>query len=200
MLPALDPNVIYLILFIGLWIGVTAAYMPGTGLIEIVSIGMVIFGIYILTTVAVNWWALALLIVGAGGFLAMPLIKRRYTLLAVLGLALQVTGGVFLLPETPVSPLLVLASTGLVFLYHQFALRPALERGRLRPITDDDESLVGARGRVVKPLTPIGTVHLFGESWTAHSDTPLEAGEEIVVVEREGLTLFVEPAKHKNDE
>ena len=200
MLPALDPNLIYLILFVGLWVGVTAAYVPGTGLIELVSIGLVIFGIYILTTVAVNWWALGLLIIGAGGFLVMPLIKRRYTLLGLLGLALQSVGGIFLLQETPISPLLVLACTGLVFLYHQFALRPALERGRLRPITDDDESLIGARGRVLKPLTPIGTIHLYGESWTAQSDTPLEAGQEVVVIEREGLTLLVEPAKHKNDE
>ncbi|MBE0691233.1 MAG: hypothetical protein IH587_14030 [Anaerolineae bacterium] len=191
---------IYLVLFIGLWIAVTAAYVPGTGVIELVSIGVVLFGIYLLTTVTVNWWALILLIVGVAGFLAMPFIGERLTMIAGLGLALQVIGSLFLFPQASVSPLLVATSIGIVFLYHQLALRPALERNRTRSIIDEDEGLIGGRGRVIKALTPVGAVHVRGESWSAQSDRPLEVGEEVVVVERDGLTLFVEAVKHKNEE
>lgn len=195
-----DPDVIYLVLFIGLWIGVTAAYVPGTGVIELVSIGVVLFGIYLLTTIAVNWWALILLIVGGAAFLAMPFLGERLTLIAVIGLALQAIGSLFLFPQAAVSPLLVATCIGIVFFYHQLALRPALERNRTRSIIDEDEGLLGARGRVIKSLSPVGAVRVRGESWSAHSDHPLEVGDEVVVVEREGLTLFVEAVKHKNEE
>ena len=42
-------------------------------------------------------------------------------------------------------------------------------------------------------LSPTGTVHVAGESWTAVSDRgePIEEGERVVVAEAEGLTLKV---------
>ncbi|MCL4246536.1 MAG: hypothetical protein KJ065_00135 [Anaerolineae bacterium] len=200
MVLTFDSNTIYLILFIGLWIGVTATYVPGTGVIELISIGVVLFGIYLLTTVTVNWWALILLILGVAGFLAVPFIKGRPTLIAGLGLALQAIGSLFLFSQNPVSPVLVATCIGIVLLYHQLALRPALERNRTRSIIDEEENLIGARGRVIKSFSPVGAVHVRGESWSAQSDHPLDMGEEVVVVERDGLTLFVEAVKHKNEE
>jgi membrane-bound serine protease (ClpP class) len=196
----LEPNIVYLILVLGLWMGVTAAFVPGTGVIELIGAGIVFFAVYLLTNLQVNWWALMLLIVGAASFIAMPFLKRGYTLLAVAGLALQAVGATFLFQVTQVSPLVTAATLAIAFAYHQFALRPALERMRLRPLTDDDASLIGARGRVVRSLAPIGTIHVQGESWTAQSDEPIPMGEEVVVVERDGLRLIVEAVKHKNDE
>jgi membrane-bound serine protease (ClpP class) len=195
-----DPNILYLILLTGLWLGITATYMPGTGLLEVVSVGLTLLGIWLLSSLAVNWWALGILIIGVVGFLVMPFIHRRYLLLAVGGLILQIIGSLFLLPQTPVSPIVIAATIALALIYHYFALRPALERSRALPVTDDDDSLAGARGRAITPLTPTGSVRVRGESWSARSDQPLEAGDEIIVLERDGLLLHVEGLKHKRED
>jgi membrane-bound serine protease (ClpP class) len=61
-----------------------------------------------------------------------------------------------------------------------------------------DDTLIGAQGRVLTPLKPIGTIQLHGETWTATSDSAVETGEEVVVVERNGLQLLVAPLKEKH--
>lgn len=195
-----DPNILYLILLVGLWLGITATYMPGTGLLEVVSVALTLLGIWLLSSIAVNWWALGILIIGVVGFLVMPFIHRRYLLLAVGGLILQVIGSLFLLPQTPVSPVVIAATIALALIYHYFALRPALERSRAAPVTDDDDSLAGARGRAITAIAPVGSVRVRGESWTARSEQPLDAGDEVIVLERDGLQLNVEGVKHKREE
>lgn len=194
-----DPNILYLILLVGLWTGITATYVPGTGVIEIVSIGLTLFAAWMLATLGVNWWALGLLILGTVGFLVMPFVHRRYLLLAGVGLVLQVIGSLFLLPASPISPIVIAATTLLALIFHQFALRPALVRSRALPVNDEDSSLVGARGRVIAPLNPVGAVQLRGETWSARSDRPIEKDEEVIVLERDGLILHVESVKRKNE-
>lgn len=55
--------------------------------------------------------------------------------------------------------------------------------------------LVGARGRAVERLAPVGYVRVDGELWRAEtSGAEIEAGTPIVVREASGLTLRVEPA------
>lgn len=194
-----DPNILYLILLVGLWTGVTATYVPGTGVIEIISIGLTLFAAWMLASIGVNWWALGLLILGTVGFLVMPFVHRRYLILAGVGLILQIVGSLFLLPNNPVSPVVIAATTVIALLFHQFALRPALLRTRALPVNDEDSTLIGARGRVISPLAPVGAVQLRGETWTARSDRPVERDEEVVVIERDGLMLHVESVKRKNE-
>ena len=56
------------------------------------------------------------------------------------------------------------------------------------------ETLIGATGRVVEPLRPIGRVRVRGEVWRARSDEAIGQGARIRVTARERLTLVVEPA------
>jgi membrane-bound ClpP family serine protease len=83
--------------------------------------------------------------------------------------------------------------------YHRYALLPILEKARIQPLMDDDGSLAGAHGRVVRALNPTGTVQVRGELWTATSEHPLEAGDEVVVIERDGLNIYVEGIKRKRE-
>lgn len=55
------------------------------------------------------------------------------------------------------------------------------------------ETLIGATGRVVEPLRPIGRVRVRGEVWRARGDEELEAGARIRVTARDRLTLDVDP-------
>ena len=193
----IDPNLIYLVLIFSLWLGVTAAYIPGTGLLEVVAVGTMIGVALLLNQIPTNWGAVILLIVGVLSFIVMPFLKRQFVPIAIGGLVLQAIGGWFMLPGTPVSPAIIGLTVVVALAYHRYALIPILERTRHQPLLDSESMLVGARGRVVKALNPTGTVNVRGELWTASSDHPLEPGDEVIVIDREGLNIFVEGVKRK---
>ena len=65
-------------------------------------------------------------------------------------------------------------------------MRPTLDPPRAR--------LLGARGRAVERLAPVGYVRVDGELWRAETTADdIAAGAEIVVRELDGLTVRVEP-------
>lgn len=56
------------------------------------------------------------------------------------------------------------------------------------------EAIVGRCGKATTPLTPDGYVQVNGELWHAlSSDTNINEGDDIVVVELDRLTLHVAP-------
>ncbi|MFO7320744.1 MAG: NfeD family protein [Chloroflexota bacterium] len=195
-----DPDLVYLILLLGLWSGVTAAYVPGTGIAELFSAAVSLGAIVLLTSLPTNWLAVLLLVVGVSGFLVMPFIHRRLALLAVGGLILQALGSLFLFDGMSVSVPLIAATIVISLLYHRFVLLPTLNRPLPEAVADEDDLLIGATGRVVSPLNPVGTVQAAGELWTARSDRPLESGDEVIVLRRDGLMLIVEGIKHKREQ
>ncbi|GIL13294.1 MAG: hypothetical protein DWB42_14320 [Chloroflexi bacterium] len=199
-----EPNIVYLILVFGLWSAVTAAYVPGTGVLELLALGALAVEILILQAMPVNWLALLALVVGVLSFLVIPFVNQRWARVAEGGLILQAIGGFFLFDGPQVSWLLIALTILVSVLYHRFALLPLLARTRQQnAVIDDDGHLLGAPGRVSKAFEPvgkiyIGTVNVNGEQWTASSEKPLDAGDAIVVIERDGLQLTVEGLKHKH--
>ncbi|MAS37515.1 MAG: hypothetical protein CL610_26195 [Anaerolineaceae bacterium] len=196
-MPVVDPNIVYLALVIGLWLGVTATYMPGTGLLEIFSGATVIGAVWVLGNMPTNWGAVVVMIVGVLSFIVMPFLKQQFVPLAIGGLVLQAIGSLFMFHGLLVSPVLVALLLVISLIYHRYILIPVLEKARLQASPDEDSLLIGARGRVIKALDPVGTVNIRGELWTATSDHAVAAGEDVIVVEREGLNVVVEGVKHK---
>jgi membrane-bound serine protease (ClpP class) len=206
----LDPNIIYLVLVVGLWISVTAVHLPGTGLLELLAVGAIIVAVVLLTQMAVSWLALIFLVLGVLTFIITPFIDQRFLLVGLGGLVMQTIGGLWLFGLNTVSPVIVGLTVVLSLIYYRFALIPTLKTNRSKPQMLDDQPLAGMRGYVQKAIDPVGTVYVNGESWTArlHEDAKIEdpsdnivpSGEEIFVIDREGLTLFVERIKHKRSE
>jgi membrane-bound serine protease (ClpP class) len=197
---AVDPNLVYLILLVGLWGAVTAAYMPGTGIAELGAAAVTIFAVIMMANLPTNWLAVLGVMAGVLSFLVMPFLNYRWALLAVGGLLLQALGSILLFNGVSVSLPLIAVVIGLSLLYHRYILLPVLENQRKQSTLDTDETVVGKRGRVMRALNPIGTVQAGGELWTARSESPLESGQEVMVVEREGLVLTVEEFKQKRTE
>jgi membrane-bound serine protease (ClpP class) len=196
----IDPNLVYLILLLGLWMSVTAVYMPGTGVVELLAGIGVIAALVALANMPTNWWAVILIVVGVLSFLVIPFIDRRFAALAIGGLVLQAIGSLTLFNGTTISLPLVVVTIIAALVYHRYALLPALEHHRGKPAMLEDEPIIGLNGYVQSALNPVGTVYVRGETWTARSDQPLEKGAEIAVVDQEGLTLYVEALKHKRQE
>lgn len=198
---AIDPNIIYLGLVVSLWIGVTGAYVPGTGIIEGAALLGIAGSIYVLAQMDVNWLAALMIIIGVSGFIVMPFIRTQLAALALGGLALQGLGGLLLFSGSQmVSPLVIGVTLIVPYAYHHWILLPMLRRISEQPVGDKDDLLIGMTGRVVKDLDPIGTVNVKSELWTATSDQPLKQGDPVIVVERNGLQLVVEKVKQKRHE
>jgi membrane-bound serine protease (ClpP class) len=199
----MDPNVVYLILIFGLWAAVTAAYIPGTGGPEALALIGVAGGILLLAGMPTNWPGVIILFIGVLSFLLIPFLNNRWARLAEGGLILQVIGTLTMFNGLQVSWLLLVVTIGLSILYHHGVLLPFLEKNRHQPtVIDDNKQLIGLVGRVVKPSEKVGasymaTVNVRGEQWTALADHALRAGDEVVVLERDGLQLQVEGVKHK---
>jgi membrane-bound serine protease (ClpP class) len=192
-----DPNVVYLILLVGLWASALAVYVPGTGFWEAIALSVLAAALFMLISMPTNWLAVLALVVGTLDFLMVPLYRQRLTLLALIGLIFQAVGGVLLFQGPSVSWLTIAISIGISFVFYQYVLLPAQEARSSQPVQDDEQLLPGSIGRVVKALDPVGTVNVRGELWTAYSDRPVQADDEVLVVRKEGLRLFVEKAKPK---
>jgi membrane-bound serine protease (ClpP class) len=204
----IDPNVVYFVLVCGLWLAVTSAYIPGTGVVELVSLVVTGAAIVMLSQLPTNWAGVLLLIIGVLSFLMVPLLNHRIARYAEAGLVLQLIGALILFHGMTLNLLLIGVTIGLSLAYHRLVLLPVLEKARQHTaVIDDNGQLVGATGYVAKTGAKqgsrfVGSIQVRGEQWTAWSDVPLKIGDEVMVISRDGLQLRVENSKRKvtNDE
>lgn len=194
----LDPNVMYLVLLLGLWLGVTAAYIPGTGIAETFAFLLLAGGIFLLTLVATNWLAVLALVLGVSAFLILPFFGQRYRRYAEAGLIFQVLGGYFLFEEMQVSPVIIGITVVLAVMYNRFVLLPII-RSHGEDHIEDANDVIGKHGRVVTDIDPVGVVYVNREQWRARSDDYLPKDTTVVVTGQVGLELQVEKAKRHDE-
>jgi membrane-bound ClpP family serine protease len=195
-----DPNIVYIVLLASLWLIVTAIHMPGTGVLELLAVVAAVASVLLLTNMPTQWGAAVILVVGTLSALVIPFLGREFELVAIIGLIASAIASIWLFSGMSVSPAIIVVTTGAGLAFQRFGLLPALDRQKAQVVMTGDQPVVGARGYVQKPLTPVGTVYVEGESWSARQadeGEPLPAGAEIVVVEQRGLTLMVESLKNK---
>lgn len=192
----INPNLAYLLLVGGMVLLIVALFSPGTGFIEFGALIAILLGGLGLIGLAsqVNWWALALLVVGVIPFI---LTVRRSHNLIYLGIAIFafILGSAYLFKgetwwQPGVEPLLAvivsLAAGGFVWI----ATRKALEADQLQP-THDLAALLGAIGEARTKINDEGSVQVRGELWSARSQRPIPDGAKIQVVGRDGFILEV---------
>lgn len=194
---ATDPSIVFVIFVISLWVGVTAAHLPGTGILEVLAFIGTILSFIILFQMPTNWLAVLVMVIGVAGYTIMPFIKHEYFVLAWGGILLQGAGGLFLFHGMMVSPFVIIVVMLLLAAYCYYILLPALRVGMNVSNATRDDELVGVIGRVTSDINPTGTVLVDSEAWTATSDVPIKTGERVVVIERNGLQLVVESVKRK---
>jgi membrane-bound serine protease (ClpP class) len=189
---SLGPDVIYTILLAGIWLAITAVYVPGTGLPEVaalISLAIAVAGLLVLPT---NIVGVLLLTSALGCFLALVYFRRQW-LLILAGAFLQIAGSIFLFRAgwRPSIATIVIVNAA-TMAYHQIILLPGL---RIQDSAKrvDISVLIGAEGEVVTPLDPVGTVRVMGELWSARADQPIEAKRLVRVIGRKGLQLEVVP-------
>lgn len=190
----MDPNLIVLLLMFGFVLAILALFTPGTGILEIGALFLIVLAGYGLVNHAVNLWALGLFI---GGLVLLVLAIRRGRNWVLFGLsALAVTAALLFMIQpvegtVGVSPLMALPlgilSTSFLWLIGRVGLKAL----RMRP-SQDLSRLLGETGEARTDVRMDGTVYVGGEEWTARSKTAIRAGSLVRVVGRDGLVLEVE--------
>jgi membrane-bound serine protease (ClpP class) len=195
-----DPNVAFLLLILGALGIVAEIYHPGVFFPGIVGMLALLLAFVGLGSLPTNWGAAALL-----GFALLLLILELHLpshgVLGAGGVVSFLLGG-FLLFAQPaataptvetieVNRWLLLATSAGFAAFFLLALRAGL-RARSLPVIDPLTRLTGALGTARSVLAPSGTVLILNESWSAvTAGAPIEPGERVQVVSREGLTLRV---------
>jgi len=193
----LNPNFAYLILVIGFLIAILALVSPGTGVLEAVAIGLIVFAGWLISRLDFNWVALVVLILGVFPFLwALRKTQKWYFL--VISLVALTLGSTFMFVDENwrpiVNPVLAVLVNLLVIGFFWIIVRKVLEALQHSP-AHSFADLVGSIGETRTEVFHEGSVYAGGEMWTATSQTPIPTNTKVKILERKGFTLKVEEVK-----
>lgn len=191
----LNPNIVYLLLLLGL---IAVAYEfahPGIGIGAITGFFALAIAIYALIVLPVNIAGVLLVVLGFA-LLAADLYLPSYGLLTVGGIISLIAGSwmlfdssaPFLKVSLPLNIVLALV-TGAFFL---IIVRAAI-KARGLPSHSAGQAMIGEIGYARSQLNPLGQVQVHGEIWSAESETgeTIARGEEVEVVNVKGLSIKV---------
>lgn len=193
----LNPNLVYLFIIGGFSLAFMAILAPGTGILEITGLFMLLLAGWGIFNLPINYWALAVLIVGVFP----PVFALRKTKKIIfLGISVVslVIGSAFLLQgeswyRLAVNPGLAIVVSIIIGSLFWIVTNKSLEADAAPP-SHDLSTLIGAVGEAKTYVHQEGSVLVNRELWTARSDNPIEAGAQIRVIDREGFILVVEKA------
>lgn len=192
-----DPNVAFILLNVGVLGLIYELANPGAILPGVVGVIALLFGLYALGTLPVNFAGLAL-IAFAFALLLAEVKVQSHGILTVGGVVSLVLGGLMLFnvdaPYARISWPVLLTVTGCTGGFFAFAIQAAIRAQRQR-VTTGREGLIGAIGLVRTPLAPEGQILVHGERWSAHSEMgeALPVGQQVRVCQIDGLRLVVRP-------
>jgi len=191
----LNPDLVYLFIIGGFSLAFMAILAPGTGILEISALLVLVLAGWGVFNLPINYWALVLLVIGVfPPVLALRRTKKKYFLaISVISL---VIGSAFLLKgekwySLAVSPGLAIVVSVLIGGLFWVITNKSLEADAAPP-SHDLSTLIGAVGEAKSEIHHEGSVQVNKELWTARSDEPIKSGTQVRVVDREGFILVVE--------
>jgi membrane-bound serine protease (ClpP class) len=188
----IDPNLIALMLSLGVLGIVVELWNPGLIFPATFGVLSLVIGFYGLGVLPISWAGLLLILAAFAFWITELFIAFSHGALTVAGAVSFVFGSLLLFEpagsDYQVSLPVALSVAGAISLFFAFALAKVIQIRR-RPVSVGTHTLVGARGQVRRD----GLVAVQGELWQARDadGAMLEVGEEVEVVDVEGLSLVV---------
>jgi membrane-bound serine protease (ClpP class) len=192
----IDPNIIALLLSLGVLGIVVELWNPGLIFPATFGIVSLIVGFWGLQVLPISWAGLLLMLFAFAFWISELFIAFSHGALSLAGAVCFVFGALLLFEPAgssyQVSLPVALSVAGAISLFFLFALAKVIAVRR-RPVEVGVHSLVGVRGIARGD----GYVSVKGELWRASriDDEPLRAGEPVEVVDVEGLSLLVRPVE-----
>jgi membrane-bound serine protease (ClpP class) len=196
----INPNAAYLILMVGVILTIMALFAPGTGVLEIGALFVLLLAGWTISQQAINLWALLILILGVIPFIIAMRRSRKMGYLVV-ALVAFVIGSAYLFQGTQwwvpgVNPVLAIITSVIASGYIWIAATKVLETEKLRP-RHDLGKIIGDVGEARTDVYNEGSVQIGAELWSARSSVPITSGSKVRVVKRDGFILEVEPDSPK---
>jgi membrane-bound serine protease (ClpP class) len=191
-----DPNIAFILMLIGVYGLIFEFLNPGAvapGLVGGISL---LVALYALNLLPINYAGAALVLLGIGLMVAEAHIGS-FGVIGVAGIVAFVIGAIMMFPSGAPGftlSLSVVAAATIVTAALFLLVLTMLLRSRQHPVVTGKEGLLGAEGETVAWDGDEGRVRVNGEIWRARAPRPLETGDRIRVIDREGLVLVVEPA------
>jgi membrane-bound serine protease (ClpP class) len=189
-----DPSIVYLLLLAGLFGVAFEASHPGIYAPGAIGVICVLLGGYGLNLLPIDYAGLALVLLGLG-LMAAEAFVQSFGAFVLGGMSAFVIGSLLMFGAPGAQlPLTVIAAATLASAALFGLVLALLVRARRRPAVSGTAALVGAQGRTIDGWTGRqGEVIVQGERWRARAAGPLQSGQAIRIVGRDGLTLLVEP-------
>ncbi len=200
-----NPSVALILMMIGIYGLILEFSNPGMGAGGVLGGICLILALYALQLLPVNYAGVALILLGIA-FMVAEAFLPSFGVLGIGGVAAFVAGAVILI-DTEVPgfgiPLSLIVPLGFASALLVFAIVAMALKARRQRLVGGDAELIGS----LAPVTGIsaqdphsGWVHLQGENWQVRSATPLQVGQQVRVVAREGLQLNVAAQPSSNRE
>lgn len=193
-----NPNIVFLLLTIGVQAIIIELYSPGgwvAGFIGVVCVALAMYGLGVLP---VNWFGILFIILAFVLFI-LELNTPTFGGLTIAGVASLIIGALVLFNSPGVPsfqrisiPLVVVTSSvfGVLFVgILLFAMR-----SQRAPVQMGIESVIGKQGEVKAEINPVGSVQVGGELWTAElqpGQKPIPAGSRVEITGKHGIRLYV---------
>jgi membrane-bound serine protease (ClpP class) len=193
MNPIIDPNIAYVLLIVGFMLSVLALLTPGTGVVEIIGLFSMILAGYGIISNPSHYWALIILI----PFLPLIFVYRKFKkdYYLIIAIALLNIGSFMIFKSedggfavSPVVAIVVILLNAPILWVVVKKIIEAIDRSP----DFDPENIIGNIGIARTNIFNDGTAYVAGEEWSARSEIKIGKGEEIKVVRKEGLILWVE--------
>ncbi len=192
-----NPNVAYVLMMLGMLGIFFELSNPGVILPGVIGTISLLLALFAFQTLPVNYAGVLLILLALVLFIA-ELNVVSYGMLTVGGLVAMVFGSLLLFdspePWLRLSWKVILMTVLVAAGFFVLIVRKALTAQR-RPQTTGREGLIGEEGTAQSSIDPEGKVFIHGEYWEAHSDTPIAAGDKVVVEVVEGMQLKVRKAQ-----
>jgi membrane-bound serine protease (ClpP class) len=190
----IDPNIIVLLMSIGV-LGITIEILnPGLILPGTVGVISLIVGLFGLQVLPISWAGLLLMALAAA-FFATEALVPSHGALALAGAVSFVVGSLMLFDPAgegyQVSIWVALAVGGTLALVTAIVVTKVV-RARHAPTKTGREEMIGEIGVVRSAVAPTGLVNVHGEIWKAHTKGEPIARGEYVRVDRVGDDLVLE--------
>lgn len=200
-----NPNIVFLLLTIGVQAVLIELYSPGgwiAGFIGVVCISLAMYGLGVLP---VNWFGLVFLVLSFALFI-LDIKAPTHGALTAAGVGSLIIGSLVLFnsPGVPsfqrVSVPLVISVSITIGIVFTSILIFAL-RAQKAPVRTGLESLIGRVGIARTDINPSGNVQVGGELWTAELEAgakPIPAGSRVRVTGKEGIHITVKKLEEES--
>jgi membrane-bound serine protease (ClpP class) len=194
-----NPTVAYLLMLIGIYGLLFEGYNPGAILPGVAGAICLILAAYAFQILPVNFAGLALIALGVILMISEVFVPS-FGVLGIGGVIAFVAGSVILM-DTDVPgfsvPIALIGSIGLAGAAATMAIVWFAVRARQRPVVSGREQIIGSIGEATDDFDGRGRIMVHGEIWTAECGQPVQSGDQLRVIEMNGLILTVRPDTDK---